>query len=124
MDGIEEFKGAMRAHGLNPPEIIEPGKLHRFATNGKRHDDAGWCKLFADGGAGSSVTSGRGCLTPGKHSARSPLLRQNVKPFGNVARPNAGHGRPRRLTAMPKLARKRRPSWKARRAIRRRILTP
>jgi putative DNA primase/helicase len=52
MDGIEEFQGAMRANGLNPPEIIEPGKLHRFATNGKRHDDAGWCKLFADGVGG------------------------------------------------------------------------
>jgi putative DNA primase/helicase len=52
MDGIEEFQGAMRANGLNPPEIIEPGKLHRFPTNGKRHDDAGWCKLFADGGGG------------------------------------------------------------------------
>ena len=37
---------------LNPPEIIEPGKLHRFPTNGKRHDDAGWCKLFPDGQGG------------------------------------------------------------------------
>jgi putative DNA primase/helicase len=51
-DAIEQFRAAMRAHDLNPPEIIEPGKLHRFPTNGKRHDDAGWCKLFADGGGG------------------------------------------------------------------------
>jgi putative DNA primase/helicase len=49
MEGIQEFKGAMRAHGLTSPEIIEPGKLYRFPTNGKRGDDAGWCKLFADG---------------------------------------------------------------------------
>jgi putative DNA primase/helicase len=52
MDGIEEFKGAMRAHGLNPPEIIEPGKLNRFPTNGRASDDAGWCKLFPEGQGG------------------------------------------------------------------------
>lgn len=60
MDAITEFKGAMRVRGLTPPEIIEPGKLHRFATNGKRGDDAGWCKLFADceGGVFGDFRSG------------------------------------------------------------------
>ncbi|MGH8766791.1 MAG: hypothetical protein ACREVT_01235 [Burkholderiales bacterium] len=45
---IEQFKAAMRAAGLEPPGVIEPGNLHRFSTNGKASDDAGWCKLFAD----------------------------------------------------------------------------
>jgi putative DNA primase/helicase len=60
MDGIEEFKGAMRAHGLNPPEIIEPGRIQRFSTNGKRSDDAGWCELFEDlrGGVFGDFRSG------------------------------------------------------------------
>jgi len=48
MEAITEFKAAMRAHGLTPPDIIEPGRLHRFTTNGKAGDDAGWCKLFPD----------------------------------------------------------------------------
>jgi hypothetical protein len=52
MNAIDLFRAAMRAHGLNPLEIIEPGKLHRFGSNGKRHDDAGWCKLFPDCGGG------------------------------------------------------------------------
>lgn len=43
-----EFREAMRSAGLIPPESIEPGKLHRFSSNGKRGDDAGWCKLFPD----------------------------------------------------------------------------
>jgi phage/plasmid primase-like uncharacterized protein len=30
------------------PDNIEPGRLLRFATNGKASDDAGWCKLFDD----------------------------------------------------------------------------
>ena len=43
-----EFREAMRSAGLIPPDVIEPGKLHRFSSNGKRGDDAGWCKLFPD----------------------------------------------------------------------------
>lgn len=86
MDGIEEFKGAMRAHGLNPPEIIEPGKLQRFPTNGKRHDDAGWCKLFADGGGGvfGDFRSGRSETWQAKRekpftSAEGEAFRQRCK---------------------------------------------
>ena len=49
-DGISQFRGAMRAAGLEPPEVIEPGKLHRFPGIGKRNGNtAGWCKLFDDG---------------------------------------------------------------------------
>lgn len=34
------------------PESIEPGRLYRFATNGRRSDSSGWCKLFDDGRGG------------------------------------------------------------------------
>jgi putative DNA primase/helicase len=47
-EAIQQFREAMRAAGLEPPEVIEPGKLHRFSTNGKASDNAGWCKLFSD----------------------------------------------------------------------------
>lgn len=47
---IEQFRHAMRGAGLEPPDEIEPdGKLHRFASNGKRGDDAGWYVLHEDG---------------------------------------------------------------------------
>src|SRR5688572_23487117 len=48
MSAIEDFKQAIRDHGFAPPSIIEPGRIHRFSTNGKPSDDAGWCKLFTD----------------------------------------------------------------------------
>lgn len=48
MNVIHQFQDAIRSAGLIPPEAIEPGKLHRFSSNGKRGDDAGWCKLFPD----------------------------------------------------------------------------
>ena len=51
-EGIEAFRAAMRSDGLEPPALIQPGKLHRFSTNGKRGDHSGWCKLFDDGQGG------------------------------------------------------------------------
>lgn len=48
-DPMVDFKQAMAAVGLTPPESITPGKLHRIPSNGKHSDTAGWCKLFPDG---------------------------------------------------------------------------
>lgn len=45
-----QFQQAIRTAGLVPPEMIEAdGKLRRFASNGKRGDDAGWYLLHGDG---------------------------------------------------------------------------
>lgn len=49
-DAISQFRDALHAAGLEPPETIEPGKLHRFPGVGKGNGNtAGWCKLFEDG---------------------------------------------------------------------------
>ena len=49
-DPIQQFRAAIQSAGLIPPERIEAdGKLHRFASNGKRSDDAGWYVLHVDG---------------------------------------------------------------------------
>ena len=53
MTHIEDFRAAMRDAGLSPPDVIEPGKLHRFAGIGKsKSNKSGWCKLFDDGMGG------------------------------------------------------------------------
>ncbi|MDP2601782.1 MAG: DUF3631 domain-containing protein [Deltaproteobacteria bacterium] len=50
MSNLEQFRDAIRSAGLEPPDVIEAdGKLHRFPSNGKRGDDAGWYVLHADG---------------------------------------------------------------------------
>lgn len=54
IDPINQFREAIRSIGLNPPDVIETGVMHRFPGAGKRNGNtAGWCKLFADcmGGA-------------------------------------------------------------------------
>ena len=51
-DALESFRAAVFAALGNAPEGIEPGRLHRFSTNGKRGDTSGWCQFFADGRAG------------------------------------------------------------------------
>jgi putative DNA primase/helicase len=49
-DPREAFREAIEGAGLVPPEAIDPdGKLHRFSSNGKRGDDAGWYVLHGDG---------------------------------------------------------------------------
>jgi putative DNA primase/helicase len=54
MTGTEQFIGAIRESlGYAPvPGEIVPGKMIRFATNDRKGDDAGWCKLFDDGEGG------------------------------------------------------------------------
>jgi phage/plasmid primase-like uncharacterized protein len=46
----EQFRQKIEAAGITAPaEIIPDGALHRFPSNGDRHDDAGWYALFCDG---------------------------------------------------------------------------
>ena len=49
-DAIEQFRDSIRAAGLAPPDaIIDDGRLRRFASSGKRGDDAGWYVFHANG---------------------------------------------------------------------------
>ncbi len=47
-DPLQAFRVAILAVLGHAPEVIEPGRFHRFGTSDRRRDDAGWCKLFAD----------------------------------------------------------------------------
>lgn len=47
-DAAPAFHAAVLAALRHAPDVIEPGRLHRFSTNGRRGDSAGWCKLFDD----------------------------------------------------------------------------
>jgi putative DNA primase/helicase len=50
----EQFRAAIRASGMAPPDVIEPDRFHRFPGIGKGNGNtAGWCKLFPDGIGGS-----------------------------------------------------------------------
>jgi len=58
---LSQFKDAIRAAGLEPPVVIDQGKLHRFPGAGKRNGNiAGWCTLFEDdlGGCFGDWSSG------------------------------------------------------------------
>lgn len=45
----QAFQSAIAVAGLTPPDtIIADGKIHRFSTNGKLGDDAGWYILHVD----------------------------------------------------------------------------
>ena len=49
-DVAMQFRSAIQSAGLVPPDVIEAdGKWHRFPSNGKRGDKAGWYVLYDDG---------------------------------------------------------------------------
>lgn len=50
MDATHQFRDAIRAAGLTPPEAIEAdGELHRFASEAKSGKKNGWYVLYPDG---------------------------------------------------------------------------
>ena len=51
-DALQAFREAILAALGHAPELIEPGRIHRFSTSGRASDKAGWCQLFEDGRAG------------------------------------------------------------------------
>jgi putative DNA primase/helicase len=56
-----EFEDAIRAHGMEPPNDMEPGKFYRMPGIDKDpHNRSGWCVLFEDalGGAFGDWSSG------------------------------------------------------------------
>jgi phage/plasmid primase-like uncharacterized protein len=47
-DPLQAFHTAILATLGHAPDVIEPGRFHRFQTSDRRGDTAGWCKLFDD----------------------------------------------------------------------------
>ena len=45
---VQAFQAAILAALGHAPDMIEPGRFHRFPTSDRRGDDAGWCKVFDD----------------------------------------------------------------------------
>ncbi|MFI0846578.1 DUF927 domain-containing protein [Mesorhizobium sp. IMUNJ 23232] len=45
-----QFRDAILKAGIQPPDdVVDDGALHRFPTNKRSDDDAGWYTLFSDG---------------------------------------------------------------------------
>lgn len=49
---LQDFRVAILAEMGTAPDVIEPGRIHRFSTSSRASDKAGWCQLFEDGRAG------------------------------------------------------------------------
>jgi putative DNA primase/helicase len=52
-DAASTFRDCVLTVLGNAPDAIEPGSMHRFSTNGRPGDDAGWCLLFDDMSGGA-----------------------------------------------------------------------
>jgi putative DNA primase/helicase len=50
MNHLQQFADAIAHAGLTPPGVIhDDGEIHRFPTNHRQNDDAGWYVLHSDG---------------------------------------------------------------------------
>lgn len=87
MNEVEQFAETIQATlGVAPPIMaILPGKMVRFATNDRKGDDSGWCKLFEDGEGGvygcwrqgiSEDWQSRTNRTPGEQAAFRARVKQ------------------------------------------------
>jgi putative DNA primase/helicase len=82
-NNISQFIEAMKSAGLTPPNVIEPGKFHRFPGKFKGNtNNSGWCKFFYDGNGG--VYGDYSQLLNAKWSAKrttplTPFEREAVK---------------------------------------------
>jgi putative DNA primase/helicase len=81
-DALSQFRDAIRAAGLEPPDVIESGKLHRFPGIGKRNGNtAGWCKLFDDGLGGCFGDWSSGSTENWQAKREKPLSRSEREAF-------------------------------------------
>lgn len=78
----QTFQDAIRATGLQPPDVIEPGKFHKFPGEGKRNSNrAAWCKLFPDGTGGifGDYSTGLSADWQAKRETTTPAEREAFK---------------------------------------------
>ena len=81
-DAIEQFRNAIRSAGLIPPDMIEPGKFHKFPGEGKRNGNtAAWCKLFPDGVGGIYGDYSTGLSTDWQANRETPYTSAEREAF-------------------------------------------
>ncbi len=79
-DGVQAFHSAIVATLGHAPDVIEPGRLHRFSTSGKQSDRSGWCKLFDDLRGGAF-----GCFRMGVSEVWTAIERDRMTPAERAA---------------------------------------
>ena len=96
-DALNQFRAAIRDAGLSPPDVIEPGKLHRFPGHDKcGANRAAWCKLFDDGLGGCFGDFAQGtseCWQLAHDKPMTNSLREKLAAQVSIARAEAEFAR-------------------------------
>ena len=114
MTAINEFRDAMRSAGLIPPDMIEPGKFHRFPGEGKRKGNAAaWCKLFPDGIGGIYGDYSTGLSADWQAKRDKPYTQVECDAFKRYAAEAKAQGEAERKAKQTKAASKAATIWEA-----------
>lgn len=93
-DKVEEFRSAISAVGLTPPAQIFPdGTIHRFATNGKFGDRAGWYVFYGDHPAAGAFGDWRSSVSEIWRPSNISLLTQDERHAYQIRRTQLQHQR-------------------------------
>lgn len=108
------FADAIRAAGLEPPEHIEPGRLHRFPGQGKRNGNrAGWCKLFPDGQGGVFGDWSTGLNEVWQACRNTPMTEADRADFASRVEESRRQAEAERQAAKQEAAERARREWDA-----------
>ncbi len=103
---MTDFREAMQAAGLNPPEYIEPGRFHRFPGIGKSSGTAGWCKMFDDGQGGTYGDYSTGFAESWQVAREQPLTKEERAAFRRQVEESRRHAEEQRCQEQQKAAAK------------------
>ena len=114
MTAIKEFRDEIQSAGLIPPDMIEPGKFHRFPGEGKRNGNtAGWCKLFPDGIGGIYGDHSTGLTADWQARREAPYTRAEREAFKHQADEAKAQDEAERKTKQSEAAGKAAGIWQA-----------
>ncbi len=104
---IEEFKDAMRAVGLVPPDTITTGKIIHFAgLNKPKTNNAARCLLFEDGRGGWFMDYSTGLYEVWQAERATPYTKEERKAFAEQCERDRAARERDRVEAQAKSARK------------------
>jgi putative DNA primase/helicase len=111
-DAVSEFRDAIRAAGLSPPATLEPGRFHRFPSEGKTNGNkVGWCKLFDDARGGIFGDFATGAVETWQASQSRPMTLVEREAFRRDVEENRARAEAKRKAEQLEAARMASERW-------------
>ncbi len=107
-----QFRDAILAVGMVPPDDMKPGVFHRFPGMDKDTSNrAGWCKLFEDGAGGIYGDFSTGLSKTWQLEQSAPMTEQERRSFAKMVKDAKGKAEEERNQTWRQAAAEAREKW-------------